>query len=1193
MLFVTLLTFGFGFGQTIATIDRENGVGPTATDNVASISSVGLTRGAGLNQSNVANLNSFASNNYTIGGNLADAQANDDFMEWSITASSAFEISLDEMDIRLRRNTNGPANWQIFYSLDGFATAGIDITGAQTLAENSSTNFNFSGLGITSGASGTITFRVYSWGSAANNGNFRVFGQTAWALSPAVPNPGIRMIGSVATTSTNSVESDIITSTFPLDPVQQNIDYTAFNVTSGLNLGNSVPLGAFTIRDGGATAPDADTDGTTLTSIEFAVSNSENIAALAILDLGTFMFVSETASVSDLTTFSGLNLLAGDDTTRQFVVYATFQSTVTDNEQVQLTVNSVTTPGSGSSLFASANAGGAQTSIAGDDNRIEVTADQFQFAQQPTDGNQSEVMVPYPTIEAVDANFNRDLDANITGIDVTTTFGASSIVGETYDMVNGFATLDNVVFTAEEANRNLIATSTSPSLSGTSTVFDINGPLVNIAEQNFDTATDWTYTTSIPPFGTVADWGDTVGYFGEIALVDASPIDSPLFSDEIFGENDLNDTANPFAILTFADINVSAFTGVKIQFDWQVVGYVNNANDIQYRLVFNGSTAGTGGWQTVFDGNGDINDAEGRVKIDIPDGNTTVGIQVRLRNNQANGYSGFDNFRLVSEFDGLVYTDLDGWKDNIEPDATTGAQDALIVDGIYNLSGNVQVNNFVLNNGAQTIIPVGQSLTVNGNLVNGGDIELDSTSDTYSSLIVNGTSSGDVTYNRHVNQFQSIPGAATGENDLIAAPVTNTNQDFQALVNANPVIPTGTINTVPSFLFGPFDNDENAYVNYNNSNLSDPVEPGIGYRTASTTTGGSTFTFVGDVETATVAVPISIGTSSFFNLVGNPYPSYISLASFLTENSSAFNPGSFGVYGYPGDVVDGFTVWNQGYSDSNPGAVITPGQGFLVASASVGGTITFTPAMRSIGTADDFILGRNSNELPINAFLNLKLTSAGHSFKTDLYFNENASSGMDIGYDAIIFNEQTPDFAIYSHLVEDNLNKDMAVQSVDYDALDNIIIPIGVNAFQGEQIKFSIADTNIPEDVSIYLEDNLNNTFTDLRAGDYNITPSTALADTGRFYIHFSREQLGVADNILNGLEIFAIANPKQLVVKGQLESNTALQVIDIQGRIMTTSQLSSSATRHSIDVSNLTSGVYIVQLQNSEATRTQKVILK
>ena len=77
----------------------------------------------------------------------------------------------------------------------------VAIGGPQTIA-NTSTSFNFGNLGrwplgIDSGITGTITFRVYSWGALANTGNFRVLGQTAWSISPAVPNPGIRMHGTV------------------------------------------------------------------------------------------------------------------------------------------------------------------------------------------------------------------------------------------------------------------------------------------------------------------------------------------------------------------------------------------------------------------------------------------------------------------------------------------------------------------------------------------------------------------------------------------------------------------------------------------------------------------------------------------------------------------------------------------------------------------------------------------------------------------------------------------------------------------------------------------------------------------------------------------------------------------------------------------------------------------------------------
>jgi len=1185
LLLIVLSVFSFGFSQTFTTIDRANGNGPTLTDNISAVSSVGLTRGSGVVLSNVGSAN-FSSNNWTVGASdQATAEANNDYIEWSVTANTTFQIALDELDIRLRRNANGPSDWQIFYSLDGFATAGTALAAPQTLASLTTTNYNLPSLGVLSTTSGTITFRLYAWGAAANNGFLRFIGNGAWDLTPAVPLPCIRLVGSVTSISANSIESDIATLTLPTVP-DSNIDYTAFNATSGLSVfpgPNAKAIGAFTIRDGGAAGIDADTDATILNSIEFVVANSENIAALAIFDGITN--IAEVTTVTDLTNFTGLSLTAPDNAVKDFFVFATFKSIVTDNEQIQLTVNKTTTPATGSSLFAAANAGGAETSIAGDNNRIEVTADQFQFVQQPTDGNQGEVMVAYPTIQAVDTNLNIDLDANLLNINVSTT-PTSSLVAETYDMTSGEATLNNVVFTDTETGISLIAIGSG--LSGTSTTFNINGPLVSIAEQNFDTAIDWTYTSDTPFFGTVADWGDTIGYFGEIALADAAPIDNPTFSNEILGENDLNDTSNPFATITLADTDISDFTNVRIEFDWQVVGYNNNANDIQYRLVINGSISG--GWITVFDGNGPINDDQGRVKIDIPDGNSTVGLLVRLRNNRAAGYSGFDNFRIVSEFDGLIYTDAGAWKDNIVPDATTGALDALVIDGTYDVSGDVVINNLLSLSGSTIDIGSGESITTNANVIAKGDIEMNSISNNYSSLIVEGTIDTKVTYNRHVNQFANS-GSSTGSNDIISAPVTDVSQTFLALRTANTDIPSGIIGGVTSFLFGPFDNNENAYINYTNADDTSIIASGIGYRTASDTPTGSTFEFVGNVETGTVTVPITIGSGSIFNTVGNPYPSYISLSSFLASNNSEFDGTSSGVYGYDGSATDGFTIWNQAYSDDNPTALIAPGQGFLVSSKVGGGNITFTPAMRSTGPGDDFILGR-PNEQNL-AHVKIQLSKETSLFNTDLYFNDNASLGMDFGYDSGIFNEATPDFAIYSHLVENNAGKDMAVQSVGFSDLNSVTIPLGINIGQGEQATISIFENKIPEDTTVILEDNVNNTFTNLLEGDYSFTATTTLTETGRFYIHMSRGALSTTENILNGLEIYTNSNPKEIIIKGKLESKTILKLYDIQGRLVNTQLLNTKDAKHSLNVSNLLAGIYIVQLESDTGNRTQKVILK
>ncbi|REE27463.1 putative secreted protein (Por secretion system target) [Winogradskyella pacifica] len=1177
--------FSYGFSQTIVTVDRPNIVGPTQTDHVTSVSSSGFVRGSGVNLSS-ANAN-FTSNDWTVGGDQPTAAANDDYIEWSISANTAFEITLDELDIRLRRNPNGPSDFQIFYSLDGFATTGTSLDGSRTLAENSNTNINLASLSVLSGISGTITFRLYAWGASSSGGILRVLPNAAWSISGVVPSPGLRLVGSASTSSTNSADSDIIASTFPLFPVQQNIDYNSTYITpSGLNLSNSVPLGAFTIRDGGI-GTDTDSDGTTLTSIEFDVDKYENLAALAILDLGTFTIISEVTTVTEFTTFNGLNLTAADNSSRQFLILGSFKSVVTDNEQLQLTITNAITLASGSSLFGLNNAGGAQTSIVGDDNRIEVIASKFEFVQQPTNGNQNEPITPFPTIIAVDVNSNLDLDANITGISVTAS-PSSSIVPETYNMVNGEATLDNVVFTGTVSGVSINASASD--ISGTSNVFNINGPLLAIAEQNFDTATGWTYITNTAPFGTITDWGDTIGYFGEIALADASPLDNILFSGDIFGENDLNDDGNSFATLTFSDIDVTGRTDIRIEFDWQVIGYLNNANDIQYRLVLNGSTSG--GWVSVFNGvsGDDSNDNDqGRAKIIIPDGNSTVGLQVRLRNNLASGYSGFDNFRLVSQFSGLIYTNAGGWKDNIKPDTTTGALNALVIDGTYNVDNNANINNLIINDGAFTAIDFGKSITTTNNVINEGSLILNSISNSYSSLIVNGSILNEVTYNRHVNQVADT-GSTSGNNDLISAPVTNASQTFLALRTVNTEIPSGVISGVPSFLFGPFNNNTNAYVNYSAADDASVITSGIGYRTASDTPTGSTFEFVGDVETGSVSVPITVGSSSTFNLIGNPYPSYLSLSEFLSNNGANFSLSSYGVYGYTGELSV-FTVWNQAYSDANPSAKLAPGQGFFVSSKTGGATIAFTPAMRRTGTSDDFISGRSQNQNL--AHLNIEVAKENGAYQTALYFNDNATLSMDPGYDSELFEANTPAFSIYSRLVEDNLGKDMAAQSVSYSDLDNVAIPLGINITQGEQAVVSIAEHNIPEGTTVILEDNVANTFTNLLEGDYTFTPATTLNTTGRFYLHFGQSTLGVNDNLLNGLEIFVNTSPKSIVVKGQLEGQTAFKLFDIQGRLVTTQSLNFNNTEHNIDASNLTAGIYVVQLQHTTGNRTQKVIVR
>ena len=109
-------------------------------------------------------------------------------------------------------------------------------------------------------------------------------------------------------------------------------------------------------------------------------------------------------------------------------------------------------------------------------------------------------------------------------------------------------------------------------ISATSVAFDIAGPLITIAQQDFDgTSPEWTYFNDVPLFDN--GWG-TDGYYGVIDIASASPLDNPQFSNNIFGENDLNDEGDNgttgFATLLLEPIDISNFNDITLTFDWDV-----------------------------------------------------------------------------------------------------------------------------------------------------------------------------------------------------------------------------------------------------------------------------------------------------------------------------------------------------------------------------------------------------------------------------------------------------------------------------------------------------------------------------------------------------------------------------------------------------------------------------------------------
>ena len=526
----------------------------------------------------------------------------------------------------------------------------------------------------------------------------------------------------------------------------------------------------------------------------------------------------------------------------------------------------------------------------------------------------------------------------------------------------------------------------------------------------------------------------------------------------------------------------------------------------------------------------------------------------------------------------ITYTYNNAWLPS-NPVGISTAGDTIIIDaGTANISANINCNTLTVNPGAALTIDSGVTLTAS-------TIDLNSTSQLFSSLISNGTITGTVHYNRHVSQVGPV-----GTNDLISAPVSG--QTFGSFDAANTNFPaSGTLRA-----FAPYDTSTGNFQNYDTTtNMSTLINAGIGYRAA--TTDGGSLTFTGTVRTNDVLdISISDATAGAnWNLIGNPYPSYLDFENFFNLNASEFETdGAYqAVYGYDGNASDGWVVWNfASILDETVTELIAPGQAFFVKAKTGGGLIDFTTEMRSVGTADDFIPGRHM--VSNLASCKINLISSDHETSTQIYFIEGASRGMDNGYDAATYSGDMTEFSLFSNLVEDNTGLDLAIQTLPYNDFNDIIIPLGMKTEAGVELTIGIDDiSTLPSNVNVYLEDNEADTWTLLNDSNYNFSPSTALNGVGRFYLHYASTTLSTEGSQRNKLQIFQTKTPNKIVIKGVLKDDTTAYLYDIQGRLVMTKILNQSNNFNYLDVAMMSPGIYLIKVFNDSKVKTQKVVIR
>ena len=570
-------------------------------------------------------------------------------------------------------------------------------------------------------------------------------------------------------------------------------------------------------------------------------------------------------------------------------------------------------------------------------------------------------------------------------------------------------------------------------------------------------------------------------------------------------------------------------------------------------------------------------------------------------------------------------------------DVPTEINNTISVSVDLDISGDITINPT-----KALLITPGKSLKFSGNTIKAdGLLGMFSSSTLYPSLILDSastiTGSGYVEYQRHVNGID-------GGNDLVSPPLAGITFQGLTIINSSTLASadSGSGNTAYAFAYfdvanGGTGNGSNGYVN-----LVSPLDnltvlaPGRGYRAATTGTGGNlTFKSSNTIYNETfdpnpnlgvlnsdVTIPIfNNGETNYksWNLIGNPYSSYLSaeaeelinlnqldtgFGALYMYNAGTAGSGTTSAGSYPGATLQGnYAVLSVSYliDPQNADTGIAPGQGFFVKAKTGGGSFLFKQAWRKtaieVKSPDDAISGKTATNLSLTnenfAKTKLQLTQGASLNEIDIYFTDTTTRGLDPGYDVGGFGGNTS--GMFTHLLEDNAGTQMAVQSLPYSDINDVVIPLGIKANAGEQFTLSLNDTYtvLPTEINVYLEDNVLNTVTLLNDGDYTLSPSTTLNGTGRYFIRFQSEALSHQDSSFSTIQIYTPKDSKTLVVKGNLQSDTQLLVYDIQGRVMLQSSLDTSVLTNTIYTERLNTGVYIVQLTNATQSKTQKIIIK
>jgi len=395
-----------------------------------------------------------------------------------------------------------------------------------------------------------------------------------------------------------------------------------------------------------------------------------------------------------------------------------------------------------------------------------------------------------------------------------------------------------------------------------------------------------------------------------------------------------------------------------------------------------------------------------------------------------------------------------------------------------------------------------------------------------------------------------------------------------------------------------FSSAETVY-SYNETNGSWDAEnasliPMKGYISAATT-GDGVITLNGTLNTGNQSILLSRSTTNTtkpgFNLVGNPYPSYVNweLAAKTDLNNTIWyrTQNTNGTY-----VFDTFN--GVGTNNNESGEVtkyIPPFQAFWVRvnEGSSNGTLAFENSMRSHenGTNRLKAPAQNSTDQQV---VRLQVSNGTNKDETIILFNESASDEFDSFDSPKMTNANIRIPEIFTTIGTVNL-----VINGMKKFSENNELPLGFTTGESNTFTLKITEVkNLSPDTRIILKDKILNTETDLTDGTaYNFS-SGIVNNSTRFSVMFktqtSTTQVNKIENPSKENVVF-LNSENHLVINRNMENSkdNVISIFNISGQKIYNSVMNGKSV---IIEQKFNQGTYLVKVGSSDNYYTTKITI-